>query len=146
MSILKDAPSSDPSIPSAPMMYTNPQDEIKDRLCQDLRDVGIDIDRVSIEESLPMDQAVVEQMANFAVRNKKITLEVALLERETQIIQTRTQQATLKESMLRENEYSLSIARAKAELEVAKLQVEAQNLLLDAHIDRLKKLASGNNI
>jgi len=135
-------PSSNPSIPSAPIQYENPQDEIKDHLCRDLRDVGIEVDRVSIEESIPIDQAVIEQMANFAVRNKKITLEVALLERESQIAEKRAQQVALKNTVMKQNEYRLMVERAQAELEVARLQVEAQNLLLNAHLDRLQRLGN----
>jgi hypothetical protein len=91
--------SADPAVPSAPTFYDSAQDEIKDHLCRDLLGVGISIDRVSIEESVPIDKAVIEQMANFAVRNKKITLEVALLEREAQIVEQQSRRVALQGKM-----------------------------------------------
>ncbi len=136
------AVSSDPAVPSAPVFYSSAQDEIKDHLCRDLLGVGISIDRVSIEESVPIDKAVIEQMANFAVRNKKITLEVALLEREAQIVEQQSRRVALQQRIARQTEYGLMVQRAQAELEAARLKAEASNVLSAAYQQQLAMLDS----
>ncbi len=123
-------------------VYQNAQDEIKAHLHRDLLGVGIDVDRVSIEESVPIDQAVIEQMANFAVRNKKITLEIALLERESVIAEQQSRQVAMKNVIMRQNEYQLLIEKCQAELEVAKLQAQSMKLLGVARAQQLEKLGA----
>jgi hypothetical protein len=122
--------------------YENAQDEIKAHLHRDLLGVGIDVDRVSIEESVPIDQAVIEQMANFAVRNKKITLEIALLEREGVIAEQQSRQVAMKNVIMRQNEYQLLIEKCQAELEVARLQAQSMKLLGVARAQQLEKLGA----
>jgi len=133
-----DVPINDPLIPSAPPFYGNAQDEIKDHLSRDLRAVGIEVDRVSIEESIPIDQEVIEQMAKFAVRNKQITLEVALLERERQIREQHAQQAAMQSTILFRNQNTMLVERARAEMEAAKIQAETQAILMQAHAANMR--------
>lgn len=133
-----DVPINDPLIASAPPFYGNAQDEIKDHLSRDLRAVGIEVDRVSIEESIPIDQEVIEQMAKFAVRNKQITLEVALLERERQIREQHAQQAAMQSTILFRNQNMMLVERAAAEREAAKIQAETQAILMQSHATNMR--------
>jgi hypothetical protein len=120
-------------------MFSNAQDEVKDRLCADLAQFGIDIDRVSIEEAIPIDKAVIEQMTQFALRNQKISLEVDLLGRECEISTQQTRQIADRDTVMDNNKNRLLVEKAKAELEVITLRTEAASVLSAVRSAQMKE-------
>jgi hypothetical protein len=121
--------------------YGTLQDEIKDNLTRDLREIGIFIDRVSIEEALPIDPELIEQMAQFAIRSKRITMDVALLSKQGEIWQKKTEAEAMMESIIKENEYELQIEEAENDLEMARIQAEASKIIHEAEMKGLRQIA-----
>lgn len=124
---------------SAPTFYAHLQDEVKNKLAEDLKDWGIRLVRLNIETPKILDKTIADEMAKNSLITAKARADASTLPLDYTIKQQRANQEAEKKriEMERERENKVLAAqgdaqsitiRAQADLDAAKLKAESERI------------------
>lgn len=124
---------------SAPTFYAHLQDEVKNKLAEDLKDWGIRLVRLNIETPKILDKTIADEMAKNSLVTAKTRADASTLGLDYTIKQQRANQEAEKKriEMERERENKVLQAqgdaqsitiRAQADLDAARLKAEADKI------------------
>ncbi len=124
---------------SAPTFYAHLQDDVKNKLAEDLLDWGIKLVRLNIETPKILDKTIADEMAKNSLVTAKTRAEASTLSIDYTIKQQRAAQEAEKKriEMERDKENKIVQAqgdaqsitiRAQADLEASKLKAEAERI------------------
>lgn len=132
---------------SAPTFYAHLQDDVKNKLAEDLREWGIRLVRLNIETPKILDKTIADEMAKNSLGAAKTRAEASTLSLDYTIKQQRAAQEAEKKriEMERDKENKIIQAqgdaqsitiRAQADLDAAKLKAEAERITYENNIKR----------
>lgn len=130
---------------AAPTFYAHLQDEVKNKLAEDLVDWGIKLVRLNIETPKILDKGIADEMAKNSLATAKTRAEASTLSIDYTIKQQRAAQEAEKKriEMDRERENKVVQAEgdgqsktilAQAELDAAKLRAEAERVTYENEV------------
>ena len=127
---------------SASEFYEHLQDLVKNRLHDDFLEYGITLVRLNIETPKVLDNTIATKMAEFSLMNTQARAKESVLERNLNITKQEANQEAIKKQIAQEQENRNKISQAetefssaqliaKATLEQAKANIEAERMALE---------------
>lgn len=136
---------------SKPTFYAHLQDDVKNKLAEDLMDWGIRLVRLNIETPKILDKTIANEMAKNSLVTAKARADASTLGLDYTIKQQRANQEAEKMRIEMERERDNKVLqadgdaksitmRAQAELEMTKLQAEAERIKYENEVRKTKML------
>ncbi|KAH3757557.1 vacuolin B [Pelomyxa schiedti] len=135
-------PASDGS-PSAPEFIRHLQDEVKNQLCRDFLEYGINLVRLNIETPKILDPSIAAQVSKFSLITAQANADASVLEKQYQIAQSQANQKAEQERIAQErvNQNHVTKAKAAAEAKQIEMQATLESAKLEAEAIRIKAAA-----
>lgn len=110
------------------------QDEVKDKLSEDLKKIGIELQRFNIEEAKFKDAEISRKMGESSIQAAQANAEASILEQQYEITKRRAEQEAEKQRIAQQQQNQAIMSKAEAELEASKKRAEA--IVIEAEADR----------